>query len=43
LADLKARDLAGLAGCSVGAIYNVFADLDRNAARSDSCAGLCCR
>lgn len=28
LAALKARDLAGLAGCSVGAIYNVFADLN---------------
>ncbi|NEX45683.1 TetR/AcrR family transcriptional regulator [Pseudotabrizicola algicola] len=28
LAALKARDLAGLAGCSVGAIYTVFADLN---------------
>jgi AcrR family transcriptional regulator len=28
LAALKARDLAAEAGCSVGAIYNVFADLN---------------
>ncbi len=28
LAQLRARDLATEAGCSVGAIYNVFADLD---------------
>lgn len=28
LAQIKARDLAGEVGCSVGAIYNVFADLD---------------
>ncbi len=28
LAQLRARDLAVEAGCSVGAIYNVFADLD---------------
>jgi AcrR family transcriptional regulator len=28
LANLKARDLAASAGCAVGAIYNVFADLD---------------
>ncbi|MDP2081431.1 MAG: WHG domain-containing protein [Pseudotabrizicola sp.] len=28
LAALKARDLAKLAGCSVGAIYNVFTDLN---------------
>ncbi|PJF11096.1 TetR/AcrR family transcriptional regulator [Pseudorhodobacter sp. MZDSW-24AT] len=28
LAALKARDLAGLAGCSVGAIYTVFPDLN---------------
>jgi AcrR family transcriptional regulator len=28
LAALKARDLATQAGCSVGAIYNVFADLN---------------
>ena len=25
---IKARDLAGMAGCSVGAIYNVFGDLN---------------
>lgn len=29
LAALKARDLAAQAGCSVGAIYNVFADLNQ--------------
>ncbi len=28
LAELRARTLAEAAGCSVGAIYNVFADLD---------------
>lgn len=28
LSALKARDLAAQAGCSVGAIYNVFADLN---------------
>lgn len=28
LSALQARRLAGLAGCSVGAIYNVFPDLD---------------
>lgn len=28
LANLHARDLANRAGCSVGAIYNVFLDLD---------------
>jgi AcrR family transcriptional regulator len=28
LAHLRARDLANQAGCSLGAIYNVFADLD---------------
>jgi AcrR family transcriptional regulator len=28
LAELRARDLAKTAGCSLGAIYNVFADLD---------------
>jgi AcrR family transcriptional regulator len=28
LAALRARDLAEAAGCSVGAIYNVFAELD---------------
>lgn len=28
LPNLKARDLAGAAGCAVGAIYNVFDDLD---------------
>lgn len=28
LAGVKARDLAAAAGCSVGAIYNVVADLD---------------
>lgn len=28
LESLKARDLAGQAGCSVGAIYNVFNDLN---------------
>jgi AcrR family transcriptional regulator len=28
LAELRARDLAQNVGCSVGAIYNVFADLD---------------
>jgi AcrR family transcriptional regulator len=28
VAGLKARDLAADAGCSLGAIYNVFADLD---------------
>lgn len=28
LASLKARDLAAKAGCAVGAIYNVFPDLD---------------
>jgi AcrR family transcriptional regulator len=28
LADLRARTLAEAVGCSVGAIYNVFADLD---------------
>jgi AcrR family transcriptional regulator len=28
LAHLRARDLANLAGCSLGAIYNVFSDLD---------------
>jgi AcrR family transcriptional regulator len=28
LAQLRARDLANQAGCSLGAIYNVFADLD---------------
>jgi AcrR family transcriptional regulator len=28
LSGLKARDLAQEAGCAVGAIYNVFADLD---------------
>jgi AcrR family transcriptional regulator len=28
LAELRARDLAKAAGCSLGAIYNVFADLD---------------
>ncbi len=26
--DLRARDLAAAAGCSVGAIYNVFGDID---------------
>jgi AcrR family transcriptional regulator len=29
LAALRARNLADAAGCSVGAIYNVFADLDQ--------------
>lgn len=28
LSSLKARGLAAAAGCSVGAIYNIFADLD---------------
>jgi AcrR family transcriptional regulator len=28
LTHLRARDLANLAGCSLGAIYNVFTDLD---------------
>ena len=28
LASLKARDLARSAGCALGAIYNVFPDLD---------------
>jgi AcrR family transcriptional regulator len=28
LANLRARDLANEAGCSLGAIYNVFTDLD---------------
>lgn len=28
LAGIKARELAAEAGCSVGAIYNIFADLD---------------
>lgn len=28
LGELRARDLAKAAGCSLGAIYNVFADLD---------------
>ena len=28
VAAIKARDLAGVAGCSVGAIYNVFGDLN---------------
>ena len=28
LAGLRARDLAGCAGCSVGAIYNLVSDLD---------------
>ncbi len=28
LAQLRARDLATATGCSVGAIYNIFADLD---------------
>src|SRR4029077_19862509 len=28
LAGLRARDLAREAGCAVGTIYNVFADLD---------------
>ncbi len=28
LAELRARDLAKTAGCSLGAIYNIFADLD---------------
>jgi AcrR family transcriptional regulator len=29
LAQLRTRDLAAAAGCSVGAIYNIFADLDQ--------------
>jgi AcrR family transcriptional regulator len=28
MASLRARDLAGQAGCAVGAIYNVFADMN---------------
>ena len=28
LSALRARDLAGDAGCAVGAIYNVFGDLN---------------
>jgi len=28
MASLRARDLAGEAGCAVGAIYNVFADMN---------------
>ena len=28
VAEIKARDLAKMAGCSVGAIYNVYADLN---------------